>query len=47
VRKRKPNEPTFDARNRLYQMAGVDLTVVEGIEVSTAAVVLSEETAPI
>jgi transposase len=42
VRKRKPNEPTFDARNRLYQMVGVDLTVIEGIEASTAAVVLSE-----
>jgi transposase len=42
VCKRKPNEPTFDVRNRLYQMAGVDLTVVEGIEASTAAVVLSE-----
>jgi transposase len=42
VRKRKDNEPTFDARQRLHQMAAVDLTVIEGIEVSTALTVLSE-----
>jgi transposase len=42
VRRRKDNEPTFDARQRLHQVAGVDLTVIEGIEESTALVVLSE-----
>jgi transposase len=33
---------TFDARQRLHHMAGVDLTALEGIEESTALVVLSE-----
>src|SRR5262249_29873898 len=41
-RKRQDNEPTFDARQRLYQLAGVDLTAIEGIEERTALVVLSE-----
>jgi transposase len=42
VRRRKDNEVTFDARQRLHQVAGVDLTAIEGIEESTALVVLSE-----
>ncbi len=41
-RKRRDNEPTFDARQRLYQLAGVDLTAIEGIDERTALVVLSE-----
>jgi transposase len=41
-RRRKDNEPGFDARLRLQQMAGVDLTAIEGIEGRTALVVLSE-----
>jgi transposase len=41
-RRRGDNRPAFDARPALYRMAGVDLTVVEGIEESTALVVLSE-----
>jgi transposase len=41
-RKRKDNEPTFDARQRLYQLVGVDLTAIEGIDERTALVVLSE-----
>jgi transposase len=41
-RKRQANEAAFDVRNRLYQMAGVDLTVIEGIDEGTALVVLSE-----
>ena len=32
----------FEARQRLYDMAGVDLTAIEGIEANTALVVLSE-----
>ncbi len=40
--KRRGNEPHFDARQRLYEMAGVDLTAIEGIEAGTALVVLSE-----
>lgn len=42
VRKRKDNEPAFDARQRLHQAAGVDLTAIEGIDERTALVVLSE-----
>jgi transposase len=41
-RQRKDNEPSFDARQRLYQLAGVDLTAIEGIDERTALVVLSE-----
>ncbi len=41
-RRLKNNEPSFDARVRLQQMAGVDLTAIEGIEARTALVVLSE-----
>jgi transposase len=41
-RGRKANEPHFDARTPLYRMAGVDLTTIEGIEESTALVILSE-----
>jgi transposase len=40
--KLKANEPTFGARDLLFRMAGVDLTVIEGISESTALVVLSE-----
>ena len=36
------NEPHFDARTLLYRLAGADLTVIEGIEASTALVLLSE-----
>jgi transposase len=41
-RKPKANEPHFEARQRLFQMAKVDLTAIEGIETNTAMVVLSE-----
>lgn len=41
-RGRRANEPTFDVRGLLYRMAGVDLTVIEGIDASTALVVLAE-----
>jgi transposase len=36
------NEPKFGARALLFRMAGVDLTVIEGISETTALVVLSE-----
>jgi transposase len=39
---RRGNEPHFAARQRLYEMAGVDLTAIEGIEANTALVILSE-----
>jgi transposase len=41
-RKRKPNEPAFGVRAALHRLSGVDLTVIEGIDESTALVVLSE-----
>ncbi len=36
------NEPTFDLRKYLFQIAGVDLTQIEGIQASVALVILSE-----
>ena len=44
LRRQKPrgNEVTFGARALLFRMAGVDLTVIEGISETTALVVLSE-----
>jgi transposase len=41
-RKRQGNRPLFDVRQSLYRLSGVDLTVLEGIDDSTALVVLSE-----
>ncbi len=41
-RKKGNNAPRFDVRQQLFQMAGVDLTVIEGIDESTALVILSE-----
>jgi hypothetical protein len=41
-RKREANEPRFDARARLYAVWGVDLTALEGIDETTALVLLSE-----
>jgi transposase len=41
-RGRKTNEPAFDVRNALYRYSGVDLTVIEGIDQSTALTILSE-----
>src|SRR5438552_14506540 len=38
----KTNEPRFDARTPLSRMAGVDLTIIEGIEENTAVIILSE-----
>ena len=39
---RRTNEVKFDARSLLFRMAGVDLTVLEGISEATALVILSE-----
>lgn len=41
-RGRARNAPRFDLRSRLFQMCGVDLTRIDGIEVTTALVVISE-----
>lgn len=41
-RGRPRNAPTFDLRTRLFQMCGVDLTRIDGIDVTTALAVISE-----
>lgn len=41
-RKPKATEPGYAVRHRLFAVAGVDLTAIEGIEVNTAATILSE-----
>ncbi len=41
-RRRQGNEPHFDARARLYEALGVDLTAIEGIGAGTALAILSE-----
>jgi hypothetical protein len=39
---RRPNEPTFEARGLLAEVAGVDLTAIEGIDASIALTLLAE-----
>ena len=41
-RSRHANEPQFDSRSLLHRFSGVDLTILEGIDATTALVVLSE-----
>jgi transposase len=41
-RGRARNAPRFDLRERLFQMCGVDLTRIDGIDVTTALTVVSE-----
>lgn len=41
-RKRDTNDPAFGVRDALHRMCGHDLTVIEGIDESTALVILSE-----
>jgi transposase len=41
-RSKARNAPKFDLRARLFQMCGVDLTRIDGIDVTTALVVVSE-----
>lgn len=41
-RGRARNAPRFDLRTQLYHMCGVDLTRIDGIDVTTALVVVSE-----
>ena len=41
-RSRTRNAPKFDLRTRLFQMCGVDLTRIDGIDVTTALAVISE-----
>lgn len=42
ARGRARNAPTFDLRKRLFQMCGLDLTRLDGIDVTTALAVVSE-----
>ncbi len=41
-RGRRRNSPKFDLRTQLFQMCGVDLTRIDGIDVTTALAVVSE-----
>jgi len=41
-RSRARNAPKFDLRTQLFQLCGVDLTRIDGIDVTTALTVLSE-----
>jgi transposase len=41
-RSRGRNAPTFDLRTQLFKMCGVDLTRIDGIDVTTAMAVISE-----
>ncbi len=38
----KENKPRFDLRTELFRMTGTDLTRINGIDVRTAATVISE-----
>jgi hypothetical protein len=40
--RKRANHPAFDVHGALYRMAGVDLTVLEGIDEGTALVIRSE-----
>jgi transposase len=40
--KRRKNQPRFDARSLIFEMAGVDLTAIDGFEASTVLTILSE-----
>ncbi len=41
-RPRRRNSPNFDLRTQLFKMCGVDLTRIDGIDVTTALAVISE-----
>ena len=42
LRKNKTNKPRFDLRTELFRMTGTDLTQIDGVDVRTAATVISE-----
>jgi transposase len=41
-RSKAKNAPKFDVRERSFKMCGVDLTRINGIDVSTAMMIVSE-----
>ena len=42
LQKKKGNKPQFDLRQQLFRITGTDLTQIDGIDVMTAATILSE-----
>ena len=40
--KKRKNKPHFDLREQLFRMTGTDLTRIDGIDVLTAMMVISE-----
>ena len=42
INKRRKNQPNFDLKTRLFEMTGVDLTLIDGIETMTAQTIVSE-----
>jgi hypothetical protein len=42
ARKLRPHEPAYDARGLVHRACGVDLTAIEGIDQTTALVLLGE-----
>ena len=42
LQKKKGNQPQFDLQQQLFRMTGTDLTQIDGIDVMTAATILSE-----
>lgn len=42
AKKPRKNQPRFDARTLLFEMAGVDLTAIDGLEASSILTILSE-----
>lgn len=41
-KKRRKNQPHFEARPLIYQLAGVDLTAIDGLDASSLLTILSE-----
>jgi len=41
-RRKNKNAPDYDLRTYLYQMTGVDLTAIDGLEVLTVQTIISE-----
>ena len=42
LQKKRGNKPRFDLRQQLFRMTGTDLTMIDGIDVMTAATILRE-----
>ena len=40
--RRRKNQPRFDARTLIFEMAGVDLTAIDGLQASSVLTILSE-----